>query len=98
MRAYMTKEYMNHLTGNTLVSTASDLKIYNGLKVIEILRELTEDEYDRELVDDTDRNENGEFRYLINTMYQIRLENDKIVTVFEDEINPEYTGSWETRR
>ena len=29
-----------------------------------------------------------------NTMYEIRLENNEVITVYEDEINPEYAGSW----
>ena len=31
---------------------------------------------------------------MINTMYEIRLENNEVITVYEDEINPDYTGSW----
>lgn len=95
MRAYMTDEYKNRLIGKTLLSTDSDLKPYNGLKVIEVIKELTEKEYDRELIDDSDKNEQGKYRYLINTMYEVRLENDVIIQVFEDEINPDYRGSWE---
>ena len=90
----MSKEYMNNLVEKTFTSSDSELKQYDGLKVVEVIRELTEKDYDRELVDDTDKNEKGESRYLINTMYEIRLENNVVITVYEDEINPDYTGSW----
>lgn len=95
MRAYMTDEYKNRLIGKTLLSTDSDLKQYNGLKVVEVIKELTEKDYDREVIDDSDKNEQGNYRYLINTMYEVKLENDVIIQVFEDEINPDYRGSWE---
>ena len=94
MRVYMSKEYMNNLVGKTFTSSDSELKQYDGLKVVEVIRELIEKDYDRELVDDTDKNEKGESRYLINTMYEIRLENNEVITVYEDEINPDYIGSW----
>ena len=94
MRVYMSKEYMNNLVGKTFTSSDSELKQYDGLKVVEVIRELIEKDYDRELVDDTDKNEKDESRYLINTMYEIRLENNEVITVYEDEINPDYTGSW----
>ena len=94
MRVYMSKEYMNNLVEKTFTSSDSELKQYDGLKVVEVIRELTEKDYDRELVDGTDKNEKGESRYLINTMYEIRLENNVVITVYEDEINPDYTGSW----
>ena len=94
MRVYMSKEYMNNLVEKTFTSSDSELKQYDGLKVVEVIRELTEKDYDRELVDGTDKNEKGESRYLINTMYEIRLENNEVITVYEDEINPDYTGSW----
>lgn len=94
MRVYMSKEYMNNLVGKIFTSSDSELKQYDGLKVVEVIRELTEKDYDRELVDDTDKNEKGESRYLINTMYEVRLENNEVITVYEDEINPDYTGSW----
>ena len=94
MRAYMNREYMDKLVGKIFTSSDSELKQYNGLKVIEVIKELTEKDYDRELTDDTDKNEKGESRYLINTMYEVRLENNEVVTVYEDEINPDYTGSW----
>lgn len=93
-RKYMSNEYMNSLIGKTFTSSDSELKQYDGLKVVEVIRELTEKDYDRELIDDTDKNEKGELRYLINTMYEIRLENNEVITVYEDEINPDYTGSW----
>lgn len=95
MRAYVTDEYKNGLIGMALSSTDSDLKQYNGLKVVEIIKELTENDYDRELIDDSDKNAQGNCRYLINTMYEVRLENNEVITVFEDEINPNYKGSWE---
>ena len=93
-RKYMSNEYMNSLIGKTFTASDSELKQYDGLKVVEVIRELTEKDYDRELIDDTDKNEKGELRYLINTMYEIRLENNEVITVYEDEINPDYTGSW----
>lgn len=95
MREYMTEEYKKNLIGNTFQSSDSEFKQCNGLKVIDVIRELTEEDYDRELIDDTDKNEKGESRYLINTMYKVRLKNNEVITVYEDEINPEYTGSWE---
>lgn len=94
MRKYMNDEYKQNLVGKTLLSTDSELKKYNGLRVAEVIRELTEKEYDRELIDDSDKNEQGKYRYLINTMYEVKLENNKTIQVFEDEINPDYTGSW----
>lgn len=95
MRLYMSNEYKQNLIGKTLSTTDSELKKYNGLKVTEIIRELTNKEYDRELIDDSNKNEQGKCRYLINTMYEIRLENNEVIQVFEDEINPDYKGSWE---
>lgn len=94
MRTYMTKEYMDDLLGKTFTSRDSELKQYDGLKVIEVVKELTEKDYDRELVDYTDKNEKGQMRYQINTMYKVRLENNVVITVYEDEINPDYAGSW----
>ena len=94
MRVYMTRDYMDNLVGKKFVSSDGDLKKFDGLKVTEIIRELTEKDYDRELIDETDTNEKGEPRYLINTMYEARLENDEVVSVYEDEINPDYAGSW----
>lgn len=94
MRAYMTNEYKQNLIGNTFISSDSSEKEYDGLKVAEIIRELTEKDYDRELIDETDKNKKGECRYLVNTMYEVRLENNEIITVYEDEINPDYRGSW----
>ena len=93
-RKYMSEEYMEGLIGKTFISSDSELKQYDGLNVIEVIRELTEKEYDRELIDNTDKNEKCESRYLINTMYEIRLENNEVIIVYEDEINPDYTGSW----
>lgn len=94
MRVYMTDEYKKSLEGKIFTSSDSELKQYDGLKVVEVVRELTEKDYDRELIDDTDKNENGESRYLINTMYEVRLENNEVISVYEDEINPDYVGSW----
>ena len=54
MRPYRTKKYMDNLAGNKFISSCDDLAIYTGLKVRKILRELTEKEYDRELVDESD--------------------------------------------
>lgn len=94
MREYMTNEYKKSLEGKTFTSSDGELKQYDGLKVIEVVRELTEKDYDRELIDDTDTNKKGESRYLINTMYEVRLENNEVISVYEDEINPDYAGSW----
>ena len=41
MRVYMSKEYMNNLVGKTFTSSDSELKQYDGLKVVEVIRELT---------------------------------------------------------
>lgn len=60
MRAYMTNEYKQNLIGNTFISSDSSEKEYDGLKVAEIIRELTEKDYDRELIDETDKNKKGE--------------------------------------
>lgn len=95
MRLYMSNEYKQSLVGKTLSTTDSEFKKYNGLKVTEVIRELTNEDYDRELIDDSNKNEQGKCRYLINTMYEIRLENNEVIQVFEDEINPDYKGSWE---
>lgn len=94
MRIYMTEEYKDNLVGKVFNSSDSDLKAYDGLKVSAILKELTETDYDREVVDETYMNEKGQFRYLINTMYLIKLENGVVINVYEDEINPDYCGSW----
>ena len=61
----------------------------NNCKVI---KELTEKDYDRELLDDTDRNEDGKRRYEINCMYEVKLQNGEIINAYEDEINPNYCG------
>lgn len=95
MRLYMSDEYKQSLVGKTLSTTDSEFKKHNGLKVAEVIRELTNEDYDRELIDDSNKNEQGKCRYLINTMYEIRLENNEVIQVFEDEINPDYKGSWE---
>ena len=42
MRVYMSKEYMNNLVGKTFTSSDSELKQYDGSKVVEVMRELTE--------------------------------------------------------
>lgn len=98
MRVYMTNEYKKSLEGKIFTSSDGELKQYDGLKVIEVVRELTEKDYDRELIDYTDKNEKGELRYLINTMYEVRLENNEVITVYEDEINSDYAGSWTTMK
>ena len=38
MRVYMSKEYMNNLVGKTFTSSDSELKQYDGLKVVEVIR------------------------------------------------------------
>lgn len=90
----MTQEYLKNLIGKTFTSSDSDLKKYDGLKVVEVIKELTDEDYGREFLDDIDKKEEGKSRYLINTMYEVRLENNEVITVYEDEINPEYAGSW----
>ena len=94
MRPYRTKKYMDNLAGNKFISSCDDLAIYTGLKVRKILRELTEKEYDRELVDESDKNIDGKYRYEINCMYEIELENGEIINVYEDEINQDYKGDY----
>lgn len=59
-----------------------------------MIRELTEIEYDRELIDDSSKNENGQSRYELSCMYEIQIGKETI-QVFEDEINPEYVGDFE---
>lgn len=49
----------------------------------------------RELLDDTDRNEDGKRRYEINCMYEVKLQNGEIINAYEDEINPNYCGDYE---
>ena len=95
MRQYRTKEYKENLIGSTLDTNDTNLEKYNGLKVKRIIRELTDEEYERELLDDGDRNSEGKRRYEVNCMYEVQLENDKIINVFEDEINPNYIGDYE---
>lgn len=95
MRGYRTKEYMDKLVGNIFRSNSDNLKEFSGLKVKKIIRELTEKDYDRELVDKTDKDESGNCRYKINCIYEVELENGEIINVYEDEINPEYHGDYE---
>lgn len=95
MRQYRTEEYKESLIGNTFNTTDTELEKYNGLKVKCIICELNDKEYERELLDDGDRNSSGKRRYEMNCMYDVQLENDKIITVFEDEINPNYNGDYE---
>ena len=77
-----------------LTESFQSICIYTGLTVRKILRELTEKEYDRELVDESDKNMDGKYRYEINCMYEIELENGEIINVYEDEINPDYKGDY----
>ncbi len=95
MRQYRTEEYKESLIGNTFNTTDTEFEKYNGLKVKRIICELNDKEYERELLDDGDRNSSGKRRYEMNCMYDVQLENDKIITVFEDEINPNYNGDYE---
>ena len=95
MRQYRTEEYKESLIGNTFNTTDTELEKYNGLKVKRIICELNDKEYEREVLDDGDRNSSGKRRYEMNCMYDVQLENDKIITVFEDEINPNYNGDYE---
>lgn len=95
MRKYRTEEYLKKLIGNTFNTTDTELEKYNGLKVKRIIHELTDEEYERELLDDGDINSNGKRGYEMNCMYEVQLENDEIINVFEDEINPNYIGDYE---
>ena len=97
MRAYRTEEYKKNLEGNIFHNSSScDYKDCDGLKVKRIIRELTDKDYDRELIDDSDKNADGKSRYEINCMYEVEIENGRIIQVFEDEINPDYCGDFET--
>lgn len=80
---------------NKFFSSDSDLKKYDGMRVEKVIKELTEKDYDRELLDDTDRNEDGNRRYEINCMYEVKLQNGEIINAYEDEINPNYCGDYE---
>lgn len=66
-----------------------------GMSVEKVIKEPTEKDYDRELLDDTDRNEDGKRRYEVNCMYEVKLQNGEIINVYEDEINPNYCGDYE---
>lgn len=92
MREYRTESYKKKLAGNKFFSSDSDLKKYDGMRVEKVIKELTEKDYDRELLDDTDRNEDGKRRYEINCMYEVKLQNGEIINAYEDEINPNYCG------
>lgn len=94
MRPYRTVEYKNSLVGNKLNTCDSDLKHLNGKKVKKVIRELTDKEYDRELLDDSDKNEFGKSRYELNCMYEVQI-GKEVIQVYEDEINPEYKGDFE---
>ena len=87
MREYRTESYKKKLAGNKFFSSDSDLKKYDGMRVEKVIKELTEKDYDRELLDDTDRNEDG--------MYEVKLQNGEIINAYEDEINPNYCGDYE---
>lgn len=56
------------------------------MRVEKVIKELTEKDYDRELLDDTDRNEDGKRRYEINCMYEVKLQNGEIINAYEDEL------------
>ena len=86
MREYRTESYKKKLAGNKFFSSDSDLKKYDGMRVEKVIKELTEKDYDRELLDDTDRNEDGKRRYEINCMYEVKLQNGEIINAYEDEI------------
>ncbi|WP_368265655.1 hypothetical protein, partial [Fusicatenibacter saccharivorans] len=89
------ESYKKKLAGNKFFSSDSDLKKYDGMRVEKVIKELTEKDYDRELLDDTDRNEDGKRRYEINCMYEVKLQNGEIINAYEDEINPNYCGDYE---
>lgn len=95
MRQYRTESYKKKLAGNKFFSSDSDLKKYDGMRVEKVIKELTEKDYDRELLDDTDRNEDGKRRYEINCMYEVKLQNGEIINTYKDEINPNYCGDYE---
>jgi|GEM_PF-6209338 len=86
MRPYKQKEELEAFIGNVFTATSDMLSGYNGLKVKRVIRELDGSEYERELVDETDVNDAGECRYLINTMLRVELEDGTEIVVYEDEI------------
>lgn len=94
MRDYRTDEYKKNLIGMTFYDSGNDYTEHNGTKVKKVIRELTENEYDRESLSD-DTNEQGKRRYLINCMYVIELSDGATIPVYEDEINPNYCGDYE---
>lgn len=55
MRQYRTEEYKEKLIGNTFNTNDTELEKYNGLKVKRIIHELTDEEYERELLDDAEK-------------------------------------------
>lgn len=93
MRAYRTDEYLKNLEGNIFHTSSEEFKKLDGKKVKKVIRELTDQDYDRELIDTSDVNENGNPRYEINCMYEVKI-GKKIIAVYEDEINPEYAGDF----
>ena len=96
MREYRTKEYKEKIVGNIFHNSASaDYKDCDGCQVVRVIRELSSPDYDRELIDESSRNENGEYRYEMNCMYEVELDNGRVILVYEDEINPEYKGDFE---
>lgn len=95
MRAYRTKEYLKKLIGMEFRDSGSDYTEHNGTVVKKIVRELTESEYEREELS-SDVNEYGKHRYLINYMYIVELSDGAVIPVYEDEINPEYCGDYES--
>lgn len=95
MRPYRTKKYMDNLAGNKFISSCNDLAIYTGLKV----RNEYSVTYQKKsttgnLLTESDKNIDGKYRYEINCMYEIELENGEIINVYEDEINPDYKGDY----
>lgn len=94
MRPYRTEEYKRKLIGNTFRDSGSDYKQHDGKKVQEIIRELTDKDYDRDELS-TDTNGYRKHRYMVNCMYAVKLEDGAVIPVYEDEINPEYCGDFE---
>ena len=80
MREYRTESYKKKLAGNKFFSSDSDLKKYDGMRVEKVIKELTEKDYDRELLDDTDRNEDGKRRYeMAKLLTHMKMKLTKII-------------------
>ncbi|MGE4354222.1 MAG: hypothetical protein AB7D36_09080 [Oscillospiraceae bacterium] len=85
MRPYKAAEELNQFIGRKFETTDSELEKFNGFTAKSV-KELTEKEYDRDLVN---VDANGNEYYEINTMYSAILTNGLLVIaadVFEDEL------------